>query len=96
MNSAWHLQKKLSDFTGKHLYWSLILMKLQAGGTSNFINKEAAIELFSCEFCKIFKNTYFDEHLLLHLKCYISVKNTAEAIPEYSKTAATARGINIV
>ena len=71
-------------------------MKLQAGGTSNFINKEAAIELFSCEFCKIFKNTYFDEHLLLHLKCYISVKNIAEAIPEYSKTAATVRGINIV
>ena len=71
-------------------------MKLQAGGTSNFINKEAAIELFSCEFCKIFKNPYFDEHLLLHLKCYISVKNTAEAIPEYSKTAATVRGINIV
>ena len=71
-------------------------MKLQAGGTSNFINKEAAIELFSCEFCKIFKNTYFDEHLLLHLKCYISVKNTAEAIPESSKTAATVRGINIV
>ena len=25
----------------------------------NFIKKEALTQVFSCEFCKIFKNTYF-------------------------------------
>ena len=35
------------------------LIKLQA---CNFIKKET-LEQFSCEFCKIFKNTYFEEYL---------------------------------
>ena len=25
--------------------------------------KETPIQVFSCEYCKIFKNTYFEEHL---------------------------------
>ena len=29
----------------------------------NFIKKETLAQLFSCEFCKSFKNTYFEEHL---------------------------------
>ena len=29
----------------------------------NFIKKEALAQVFSCEFCKISKNTYFTEHL---------------------------------
>ena len=36
------------------------LIKLQA---YNFIKKETLTQVFSCEFCKIFKNTYFTEHL---------------------------------
>ena len=31
--------------------------------THNFIKKETPIKLFSGEFCEIFKNTYFVEHL---------------------------------
>ena len=38
-------------YTVKHLWWSFFLTKLQAW------------ELFSCEFCKMFKNNYFDGHL---------------------------------
>ena len=29
----------------------------------NFIKKETLAQVFSCEFCKIFKNTFFTEHL---------------------------------
>ena len=36
------------------------LTKLQA---CNFIKKDALAQEFSCEFCEIFKNTFFTEHL---------------------------------
>ena len=38
------------------------LIKLQAE-SSNFIKKEILAQLFSCEFCKFFKNTYLIEHM---------------------------------
>ena len=38
------------------------LIKLQASAC-NFIKKETPLQVFSCEFCKIFKNTVFTEHL---------------------------------
>ena len=31
--------------------------------TRNFIKKETLMQVFSCEFCKIFKSTDFEEHL---------------------------------
>ena len=40
-----------AKFTGKHLCQSL------------FFKKETLIEVFSCEFCEISKNTFFIEHL---------------------------------
>ena len=47
--------KTYAEFTGKHLYWGLFLIQLQA--------LETPIQVFSYEFCEIFKNTYFGEHL---------------------------------
>ena len=29
----------------------------------NFIKKETLVQVFSCEFCEISKNTFFTEHL---------------------------------
>ena len=29
----------------------------------NFIKRETLAQVFSCEFCEIFKNIYFQEHL---------------------------------
>ena len=29
----------------------------------NFIKKETLAQVFSCEFCEIFKNMYFEDHL---------------------------------
>ena len=40
-------------------------------GPWNFIKKEILAQVFSCEFCEIFKSTFFTEHILLKLlsKC---------------------------
>ena len=37
------------------------LTKLQAWG--NFVKTKTLAQVFSCEFCEIFKNTFFTEHL---------------------------------
>ena len=42
-------------FTGKHLCWSLLL---RSEGY-----KETPTQLFSCEYCEIFKDIFFIEHL---------------------------------
>ena len=39
------------------------LIKLQASGLQLYIKKETLAQMFSFEFCKIFKNTFFKEHL---------------------------------
>ena len=49
--------KDFTIFTGKHLCWSLFLIKLQ------LYEKETLTQLFSSEYCKIFQNIYFEEHL---------------------------------
>ena len=41
----------------------------------NFLKKETLAQVFSCEFCDIFKNTFFKEHLwttafVIYLKSY--------------------------
>ena len=53
--------KNFSKLTEEHLYQSLFLNKVV--GLRNFIKKEALAQAFSYEFCEIFKNTFFIEHL---------------------------------
>ena len=48
--------RNFTKFTGKHLY--LFLIKLPAT-----LLKKTLAQVFSCEFCGIFKNTFFTEHL---------------------------------
>ena len=48
--------RNFAKLTGKHLCQSLFLNKV-AG--FNFIKKEALAQVFCCEFCGIFKNTFF-------------------------------------
>ena len=43
--------KKLATLTGKHLYWSLFII--------NFAKKRIYPRFFSCEYCKIFKKSFF-------------------------------------
>ena len=46
--------KNFSIFTGKHQCWSLFLIR--------FLKRDPSHVLFP-EICKMFKNTYFEEHL---------------------------------
>ena len=46
--------KNFTKFTGEHLCQNLFL---------KFIEKETLAQGFSCEFCEIFKDTFFAEHL---------------------------------
>ena len=48
------ISKNLAKFTGKHLCWP---------EACNFIKKETLSQVFSREFCEIFKSTFFKEHL---------------------------------
>ena len=45
--------RNLVVFTGKHLHWSL------------FFKKETPTQVFSCEYCKIFQNSFFYRALLV-------------------------------
>ena len=40
-----------------------VLIKLRRAQTSNLIKKETLVQVISCEFSKISKNTFFAEHL---------------------------------
>ena len=52
--------KNFAKFTGKHLWQSFFFNKVAGLRPSNFIKKETLPQVFSCEFCKIFKSTYFN------------------------------------
>ena len=47
----------------------------------NFIKKETLALLFFCEFCEIFKNTFFTEHLLAKIKKKTKVSLIKKLIP---------------
>ena len=54
----------------------------------NFIKKETLTQMFSCEFCQIFKNTFFIEHLrtassVLNLKNYGLLKTLRKIIKKW-------------
>ena len=54
--------KNSTKFIGKHLCGSLSLNQV-AGLRPATLLKKIPTQVFSCEFCEIFKNTYFVEHL---------------------------------
>ena len=53
--------KKFAIFTGKHPYWSLFLIKLQVFNPATSL--ETPTWVSACEYCEIFKNTFFIEHV---------------------------------
>ena len=48
----------------------------QAYQACNFIKKEILAQMFSCEFCEIFKNTFFTEHLRTTASENVKSKNS--------------------
>ena len=51
--------RNFPKFTGKHLCLRLFFNKVADLRSSNFIKRESQAQVFSCEFCEIFKNTFF-------------------------------------
>ena len=51
--------KNLAILIGKHLCWSFFLINLQAYSR----RLQTPIQMFSCEYCKIFKSIYSKGHL---------------------------------
>ena len=58
--------KNFAKFTGKHLRQGLFFNKVE---------KETMAQMFSCEFCKVFKNTYFYRTSLVAASEYPTDKN---------------------
>ena len=54
--------KKIDIFTGKHMCWSLLLMRLHAFRPATLF-KKTPTHVFSCKYYEIFKSTYFEEPL---------------------------------
>ena len=70
--------KNFSKFKGKHLCQSLVFNKVEA---CNFIKKETMAQVFFCEFCKNFKNTFFSKNTAVsasvsdyHMKWWTSLQ----------------------
>ena len=65
------LQKSIICYTGYNPVPGFVVLQ-----ACNFIKKETPAQMFSCKYCKIFKNSFFIEHLrclLLHWlkKCFV-------------------------
>ena len=52
----WNYDSGIFSFRSSRLE---VFCKKVAGGACNFIKKETLTQVFSCEFCKISKNTFF-------------------------------------
>ena len=53
------LFENFAKFTGKNLRQNLFYNKSCRPEPCNLINKETLARVFSCEYCEIFKNTFF-------------------------------------
>ena len=62
--------RNFAKFAGNNCARVSFLIKLQAQAC-NFIKKETLAQVFSCEFCKIFKNTFFTEHILATASAHV-------------------------
>ena len=74
--------RNFTKFTGKHLCQSLFFSKV-AGLRPVTLLKKTLAQLFSCEFCEIFKNAFFIEHLwwlLLKLQCLLFFRYESRAM----------------
>ena len=61
--------------------------------TCNFIKKETQRKVFSCEFCEIFKNTFFIEHLRWLLLTGVTQKKSCCKVLENLQKKTTNDGV---
>ena len=51
--------RNLTNFTGKHLWQSLFFNKAVDLRPATLLKKRLLVQVFSCEFCEISKNTFY-------------------------------------
>ena len=58
---SYDVLKNYSKITGEHRCWSLFLSKLQVSyfQSATFIKEETSVQVFSCGFCKMFKEHFY-------------------------------------
>ena len=56
--------KNFANFTGKHICWSLFLIKLQAFRSSAVLKRDSNTGIILWNLRNLFKNTFFTEHVL--------------------------------
>ena len=54
--------KNFANLTGKHMCWSLFLIKLQAWGPVTLLKRDSNTDVFLWNYQNL-TNTYFEEHL---------------------------------
>ena len=57
------MSNNVSLYTSIH--WRLVFSKTSQYLQKKTFKKQSPTQVFFCEYCKIFKNTYFEEHLTL-------------------------------
>ena len=55
--------KNFAKFAGKHLLWSLVLIKWQSFRPETLLKRYSSTGVFSVNFAKFFENTCFEKHL---------------------------------
>ena len=96
--------KYFAKFTEKHLCQSLFFNKIPVDDC-NFIKREALMQVFSCQYCKSFKNIYFKnicEGLLSPYWLYHSekviwigpVKKCSEKVPKIHKKTTVLKSLS--
>ena len=53
--------KNFAIFTGKHLFWGLFLIKLQAFRPATFLKRDLNTGVL-CGYCELYKNNFFIEN----------------------------------
>ena len=73
--------ENLATWTEKYLFQSLFFNKIACLKTTTLFKKEALAQVFSCELCEFFKNTFFTKHLRVNA----SVLNATLKTSPYSQ-----------
>ena len=56
--------KNFANFTGKHMRWSLFLIKQQDVWLATLLKRDSNTGVFQRDHSEIFKNTYFEVQIL--------------------------------
>ena len=63
MSSEKGVLRNFPKFIGKHACQSSFFNKVAGLRSAILLKKETLVQMFSCEFCELSRNTFFTEHL---------------------------------